>query len=294
MIYQYYDPHPHICRMKQYECCKNYHNRCPLYHTCKGMKGYAEASKVCKRDCATCDYTGCSMPLEQRKTEPLYVNGIVITEPLPIPIERERERERRIHIVTHRKNYEFYNKLFGDWKERRNKQNRDRYHADPEFHRQRAREWYHAHYKKQEQTIPESIMPECKLDCMNCPYIDCILPEDWRRRANMENWKKNNPTYYADYRENNRELLREKSKQYYSENREERLARLKEHRSKPEIKAKRAAYDKEYRKTHPEVVRRKRKKDYEAHKNEINAKRRQQRAELKNAVITTTEMPTAV
>ena len=72
------------------------------------------------------------------------------------------------------------------------------------------------------------------------------------------------------------------------------MARLKEHRSKPEIKAKRAAYDKEYRKTHPEVVRRKRKKYYEAHKNEINAKRRQQRAELKNAVITTTEMPTAV
>lgn len=280
MLYQYYDPHPHICRMKQYECCKNYQN-CPLYNRCKELKGYSEAGKVCKQDCATCDYTGCTMSMEKGLSEPLYINGRVMTQILPLPIDQEREKERAIHKITHRQNYEFYNTLFGDYRERKNKQQRNRYHADEEFYRQRAREWYRTHYVKQEKTVPEAIMPKCKFDCFNCQHGGCILPEDWRHKANMENWKKNNPNYFAEYREQNKELLREKGKKYYEEHREERLAALKLHRQKPEIKAQRAAYDKEYRKIHPEKERERQRRYYESHKDEINARRRQQRAELK-------------
>lgn len=295
MTYLFYDPHPHVCRMQQYECCKN-HTNCPLYHRCKELKGYAEASKVCKKDCATCDYTGCTMSMENRKIEPLYVNGFIMAEPLPLSIELEREKERLHHYITHRKNYVFYNTLFGDFRERRNKQQRDRYHADLEFSRQRAREWYRAHYVKQVKPIPESILPECQLNCENCKHEDCVLPEDWRKKANQANWLKNNPDYFANYRKENRQLLREKGKDYYAQHRDERLTYQKEHRSKPEVKAQRAAYDKEYRKTHPEIEREKKRRYnerhrdkvleqkkayYEAHKDEINAKRRAQRAAKK-------------
>lgn len=297
MQYQYYDPHPHICRMKQYECCKNYHASCSLYHICKNMNGFSKTSSVCKRDCATCYYSGCSMPLEQRKTDPIYLSGNVVVEPLPLKINFIREQERRLHKISHLENYKLYNIVFGNYREKRNKQQRDRYHADLEFSRQKARERYRAHYVKQEKPIPEAIMPDCKMDCEHCPHDDCVLPEDWRIKANLENWKAENPTYYADYRENNRELLREKSKRYYAENREEILRRQKEHRSKPEIKAQRATYNKEYCKNNPDKIRekqhryiernrdkvRERKKAYyEAHKDEINAKRREKYASQKS------------
>lgn len=292
MIYQYYDPHPHICRMRQYVCCKN-HSNCSLYHHCKKLKGYTEASKRCKKDCTACNYTGCTMSMENRQTNPLYVNGLIIIEPLPTLIELEREKERLIHKETHRKNYVLYNTLFGDYREKRNMQQRVRYHADLEFSRQRARKWYQAHYVKQEKPIPEAIMPECQLNCSNCKFEDCILPVDWRKKAIQENWKKNNPDYFANYREKNRQLLREKSRHYYAQHKNERSVYQKEHRSKPEVKMQRAAYDKEYCKANPDKVRKKKRRYIErhsekvkewkraywaAHKDEINEKRRKKYA----------------
>ena len=136
-------------------------------------------------------------------------------------------------------------------------------------------------------------MPECQMNCENCKYEDCILPEDWRKKANQANWQKNNPDYFANYRAENQQLLREKGKAYYAQHKEERLARQKEHRSKPEVKAQRAAYDKKYRKAHPDTEREKRRRYrerhpekirerkrayYEAHKEEINKKRREKYA----------------
>ncbi len=281
MVYQYYDPHPRVCHMKQYECCKKYHTSCSLYHICKNMKGYTETSAVCKRDCATCDYTGCSMPLEQRKSDPLYINGVTYSEAIPLYIDLKRETEKTLHKTNHKKNYEFYNKLFGDYRERKNKQAYDRYHANPDFYRQRAREWARKHYVKQEYVIPEEIMPECRLDCTNCKYEDCILPEDWKRKAYQENFLHNNPNYFSEYRERNRELLREKGKSYYTKNKEKILAHQKQHRQNPKVKIQRALYDKQYRETHKEAEREKRKRYYERHKDEINAKKRQKRAEKK-------------
>ncbi|MDE5994287.1 MAG: hypothetical protein K2G60_02105, partial [Oscillospiraceae bacterium] len=56
------------------------------------------------------------MPLERRKNEPLYINGFTYIQPLPLPIETEKEKI--MHKVEHDKKYVFYNKLFGDLKER--------------------------------------------------------------------------------------------------------------------------------------------------------------------------------
>lgn len=288
MQYKYYDPHPHICHMTQYECCKN-HKNCPLYYKCKELDK-EKIMSICKLDCATCNYEGCTISVEKRKTDPIYVNGLIMTKH-PKNIELEIEKERAIHKETHRKNYVLYNTLFGDYRERRNKQQRDRYYADLEYSRRRAREWYHTHYVKQVKPIPEAIMPECQMNCLECKYKDCILPEEWRKKANQANWKKNNPDYFANYRTKKRQLLREKNKDYYAQHKNERLTYLKEHRTKPEIKAQRAAYEKEYRKAnpekarerkrrynerHPEKVKAWKKTYYKTHKDEINAKRREQ------------------
>lgn len=275
LIFQFYDPHPNICRMKQYECCKNFHNRCPLYHSCKDLNGYKKASKACKKDCANCSYKGCSLTMEKRKSEPLYVNGLITVQPLPLDKDFVIERERTLWKKTHKVNYDFYNWLWGNRKEYNKKyieQNREK-------HNEYAKKYYKTHYaspKGNKKAV--SVTPKCELKCFECPYEDCILPENWLKKAYQEEWKKNNPTYFEEYRENNRELLREKGRKYYDENREEILARQKVRRAKPEVKAQRAEYDKRYRELHPEKEREKHHRYYEKHKDEINAKKRERRA----------------
>ncbi len=275
MQYQYYDPHPHVCQMKQYECCKHHHN-CRLYHICKDMKGYAEASKCCKRDCPTCDYSGCTMSPEERQISPLYVKGVITTSSSAddLAIELEREKERQLHKITHQQNYILYNKLFGDYSERRRQQEHNRYHKDIEVARQYRREYYHAHYVKKEEVIPEDIMPECRMDCENCPYEDCILPYNWKAQARHNKWKQKNPDYFANYCKANAEKRREQGKIYYRENKEKITARQKKHRSKPEVKAQRAAYDVKYRKEHPDSEREKKRRYNERHANKVKEYKR--------------------
>lgn len=89
---------------------------------------------------------------------------------------------------------------------------------------------------------------------------------------------KKNPNYFAQYRENNRELLREKGKEYYANNKKKILERQKKHRQKPEVKAQRYLYDKHYRETHREAELAKKKRYREKHRDEINAKKRMSRA----------------
>lgn len=252
------------------------------------MQGRADASSVCKRDCASCSYKGCSLSEENRKNNPLYVKGYTNAEPLFLNIETIKSEEHKKHIQNHKKKYVFYNQLFGDWNARRNKQNRARYHANPEYRRQYAREWYRTHYVKQAKSIPEAIMPECGLDCLNCPHPDCILPEDWRRKASQANWKKNNPNYFAEYRAKNRELLREKGAKYREEHREEILKRQRARRATPEGKSKRAESDKRYRESHRESERERNKRwreenpeKYRAQLDKYNKLRRERRAAQK-------------
>lgn len=280
MIFQYYDPHPHVCHMQQYKCCKNYKDSCPLGEICKKMD-IKIITSACKRDCPSCTYEGCSMPMEKRKEYPLYINKLITTERIHLPIEAERERERLVHKADHRRNWEFYNRLWGDLRERKNRACRERYASYPEFYRKRSREWYRKNHAARPEIIPEEIMPECRLECQNCKHDDCILPEDWKQRAWSQNWKKRNPGYYAEYREKNRALLREKGRKYYAENSEKIKTRRNARRQDPEVKRKRAEYDREYRKKHPEKEREKHKRYREKHRDEINARKREKRKMMK-------------
>ena len=146
MVYQYYVPHPHVCHMNQYMCCKNYVDICPLGKVCRTMN-IKELTSVCKKDCQTCTYTGCSMTFEQRKSIPLYINGVVTSQRVNLHIDFEREKERLLHKELHKKQYEFYNLLWGDLRERKNARQRAKYAADPEYYRGKAREYYEKHYK---------------------------------------------------------------------------------------------------------------------------------------------------
>ena len=270
-----YVPHPKICHMAQYQCCKR-HMDCPLYPVC----AQSRKPTVCIRDCPNCAYEGCSLTPQQRISEPVYVDHVIQGEQLDLRLEIRRMREQSEHKVEHRKRYVYYNRLFGDYRERRNKQNRERYWRDPEFARQRAREWYQKHYVKKGRSIDQRFLPECNLQCEECRYPDCILPEDWLKRAYQDAFLKSHPDYFANYRETHREELREKGRAYHAANREKRLEWQHQYRQQPEVKRKKAAYDAAYRQTEAGKAssRRRKEKYYAAHRDEINAKRRAKRA----------------
>lgn len=291
MLYQYYDPHPHICRMKQYECCKNY-NDCPLYHICKTMNK-EQITSACKKDCATCTYTGCSMPPEQRTNNPLYTNGFTSTSPLPLPIEAERAIEQEKHVREHAKKYHLYNWLWGDYKEKRKASTRDRdyYYS----HREQILKQKEEKRRKQGmQPISErkiKILPPCGGDCLNCNKTDCDLPDTWNEKnAYAKYWRQQNHERYNEYR-----------KKYYADNIERERERLKNWRKdNPEkLKAQREKYNAVRREKYKEnktIINEKRKEHYAANreklaeqkriwtaanKEKINARRRELYAEKK-------------
>ena len=74
---------------------------------------------------------------------------------------------------------------------------------------------------------------KCNKDCFNCPYEDCILPDNLpkthgkykdleKRKAYMREYFKKNGYKYAEKR-------RAYQQQYYLQHREEIIARAKEH-----------------------------------------------------------------
>lgn len=273
MIYQYYDPHPHICRMRQYKCCKNYKDICPLWDTCSKMD-IKKLISVCKRDCASCSYEGCTMPMEKRKDAPLYVNRLVTVNMLDLHIERNRERERQDHRKEHRKLYIFYNTIWGDYREKKNKKCREKYHTDLEFSREQARKRQRKYYKKHPRVMQYTIIPECRLDCEKCKYDDCILPDNWRVKARQEKWKKKNPNYSADYREKNREKLRRQNREHYAKNKELINARKREKRKDPEVKQRYVEYYRQYREANREKIRENQKRYRDQHGNKRQRRKR--------------------
>lgn len=273
-----YIPSAPVCRAPQYHCC-THGQHCRLYPICSKMS--PSAGSICKRDCPSCDYKGCSMSAQDRIEQPLYQNHITLTWSEPID-DVTFFREQRKHKEQHHRMYEYYNKIFGDLNERRAARARERYHKDPERYRQQTRNWYNKHCKSNAvPTISEDIMPPCHLDCENCPHDDCVLPENWEKQARYKRWLANNPDYHQRYREKHREQIRTAGKDYYATHKAEILKRRREHRQKPEVKAARNAYDKAYNQAHPEKKKAKSKRYYEAHKDEINARKREKRRAAK-------------
>ncbi len=263
-----YVPGAPVCRMPQYQCCKH-RTHCRLHSVCKQMS--LDVMKVCIMDCPNCTYEGCSLSVQERIKSPIYRDHINLDPTEPID-EATLFRERRKHARQHHQLYEYYNKLFGDFNQRAAARARKRYHEDPEKHRQYKRDWYSKHKKavKAPPTIPEDIMPPCRLDCENCSNDDCVLPVDWKRKATQARWLANNPDYHSRYHEKHREEIRAADREYYAEHREKILQRQKEHRQRPEVQAARSAYDKAYR---------------AAHRDEINARRRKKRKQQKEGAV---------
>ncbi len=277
-----YVPGAPVCRMPQYQCCK-YRTHCRLHPVCKQMS--LDAVKVCKMDCPSCTYEGCSLSAEDRKAHPIYREHINLDPIEPID-EATLFRERRKHTLQHHRLYEYYNKMFGDFNQRAADRERKRYAEDPEKHRQRARDWYNKHLKSTTTpSIPEDIMPPCRLDCENCPNEDCVLPTDWKRKAWQARWVANNPDYHSHYREKHREEIRAADRVYYAKHREKILQRQKEHRQRPEVQAARSAYDKAYRIAHPEKAKARKRRYLETHRDKINARRREKRKQQKEGAV---------
>ncbi len=269
-----YFPDAPVCHIPLYECCTRRIN-CRLYPICAQI----QKQTICKRDCPTCDYDGCSLPADLRRSNPVYIVNLIQSDRLPLDLDGQRDREQLAHRTQHKKLYEYYNDLFGNRRDRRNRQCRARYWRDPDYYRQLARESYRRRYDPRPKKLDQRFQPECQFHCDDCPYPDCILPTDWRRRAYAEDFINRNPDYFRQYRLEHREELKAYNQQYYADHKEKRWEYQRAHRQKPEVKAQRAAYDKAYRQTAAgkESARRRRAKYYAAHKDQINAKRREKR-----------------
>lgn len=87
-----YIPHPHICHMAQYECCKR-HQDCPLFDKCSSI----QKQTVCKRDCPSCSYNGCSLSTEKRQNAPVYVAGVIQENRIELHLETRYFIEQLAH-----------------------------------------------------------------------------------------------------------------------------------------------------------------------------------------------------
>ncbi len=232
------------CYFPQYKCCGNAH--CRLYNQCSKLS----------------------------------LLNIPICYNHHLPYEY-CDKKSNIDKQQHRRLYVFYNTLWGDFKERRQKFFKEYYEMNKKkLCREQKERYKKKHPPKDINDLP--FEPDCcNLDCFNCTYTDCILPENFKKQYYYKRFCENNPDYFALYRQNNRELLRKKSKIYYENNKDAILKRQKLHRSKPDVKQSRKEYDAKYRKEHPEATKEKQRRYYEKHKDEINAKKRAKR-QLKN------------
>ena len=231
------------CYFPQYYCCGN--KQCSLYETCSKLPYLY-------------------IPISYRRQNSYQW------------IDKKTSKEKE----EHNKRYYFYNCFFGDLKERRSKINKRYYNDNKELLCEKQKIRYRKSHPKKDINDCDN-KPNCQLDCFNCPYPDCVLPLNWKKQQSHNNWCQNNPNYFAEYREKNREELRQKNKNYYKNNKDTILQKRKEHRAKPEIKEKRKEYDTKYRNSHKEQIKIKQQRYYEKHKDKINAKKRAKRQQLR-------------
>lgn len=260
-----YIPHPHICHMAQYQCCKKYQD-CSLYAKCSGIT----KQTVCKRDCPNCSYGGCSLSAENRRNTPVYVAGIIQENRIELNLETRYLVEQLAHKKEHKKRYYHYNVLFGDTRQKNRKRNLAYYYTNREIILAKCREMRQRNSTAVLKMPSEKYMPTCGLNCEECTETDCLLPDDWREKA----------------------LNRERNKRYYDAHHEMLLEKQKIVRATPQHKERAKAYNRQYqaehrervneksrrwRKAHPERFREVQKAYREAHRDEINERRRRKR-----------------
>lgn len=259
-----YIPHPIICHMEQYNCCKH-HQDCRLYDKCSNIT----KQTVCKRDCTNCTYLGCSLSAENRRIAPVYVAGVIQSNRIELNLDIHYMIEQLEHKREHKKLYHKYNRIFGDLREKNKAKCRAYYyeHRSTILHTRKIQRENNASPLK----IPsEQYLPPCGLRCEECVEADCILPENWREKA----------------------LNLERNKRYYDAHREMLLEKQKNIRATPHRKMWVKEYDRQYRVTHREQVNAKSKRWREqhpdraraaqqkyrmTHREEINEKRRAKR-----------------
>lgn len=234
MLYEYYDPHPHVCHMAQYKCC-THNTDCPLYHRCSQMESPSVHLQICKQDCPNCKYQGCSLSLKDRIEHPIYINHVVQSEMLDLNIENKRFIEKNRHKRQwNAKRYEILT-LLGDEKKKRAAYREN----NREILRQRGVEAYKKRTKGKEPSSRRmhAFVPECKYDCFNCPYDDCVVEgteaEIYKKMYSKKYYEDNREALLAQkaqYRESHREELRAKAREYYRLHKAECDARNKAYR----------------------------------------------------------------
>lgn len=267
-----YIPKPKVCHMEQYHCCKH-RQHCRLYPLCSQI----QPQTVCKRDCPTCAYDGCSLTPQRRQSEPVYIAGVIQADRIDLDLEGRYWRGHEEHRKQHKKLWYFYNTLWGDYKEKHIASCRKYRQANIEICREKAR--IRAKIKWRE-THPNcgkgrrKYYPECGLDCANCPHPDCILPENWSDQLIAAAKHERDPGYHARYYRANKQKINARSKEYYADNRDRMRRQQKEYYQKPEVKAQFARRSKQYVEAHREQVQAYKKAWYEKNKERINAGRR--------------------
>ena len=189
--------------------------------------------------------------------------------------------EKLAHRKKHLAVYEYYNRIFGNLLERRRRNARNRYWANPERMRSLQRDYYRKKHPAPDQSIPEKYLPECGLLCMSCPHSDCILPENWLKQAQSRKFYQENPEYFKQYRQQNKDKRSAYNREWYQKNKIEKQKKQRAYRADPAVKKQRAEYDRKYRETHRDKAQEKRRRYYQLHKDEINAKKRTKRAKAK-------------
>lgn len=283
LLFEVYDPHPHICKMAQYKCCKN-HQSCPLYQKCRQTERNDNHIAICKMDCPTCTYEGCSLSADKRNSEPLYVKKEVQSEMLDLNLETIRTKEQLLHYKQHEKMLYFYKTLFGHELERRAKYRK----SNREFINQTQNE-----KRRQKKIANDSFFDDsadlsftdsekgylpCGGDCFSCEYDDCILSEDDVKKCKTKAYNRNyyllhkkeiienqrayrnrcvqlDSQYYSKEYAKYREIHLQKSKKYYEEHKKEWQE-----------------YSKKYRAEHKEELRQKKLAYREAHREELREK----------------------
>lgn len=268
-----YLQNPKVCHMDQYHCC-NHREHCRLFSVCSKI----EIQSVCKRDCPSCTYKGCSLSFEHRKNKPVYLDGLITADPIDLNLTVRYEREHFAHRTIHKKRYTFYNWLFGDARERNKQRNREYYYRNREDQISARRDKKAFKESLRDLKIPDTpFLPECGLKCIECQKPDCDLPVDWREKA----------------------LNRQRNRKYYYTHQDELKEKQRIRRQCPEVKAYRADYNRKYSQSNREKVNEKnrrwralnperaaeaQRKYREANRDKINARRREQsRIQRENA-----------
>ena len=270
-----YVPHGRVCRMEQYHCCK-YKQHCRLYSICSQIK----LPTVCKRDCPSCSYPGCSLDELSREQFPVYIDGIIQSNRLDLDIEKRYWQEHTAHRKHHARLWYYYNCLFGDQRERHRNSGSKYREANIEKCRASARASAKKRWRKLHpncgQKPTRKYNPPCGEDCENCPYDDCILPEDWQKKLFAAAKREKDPDYYKRYYRANEPRIRTYRTQYYKDNHSKIRAKQKAYYQRPEIKAQFAERSRKYAANHREEIRAYKKAWYEKNKAAISERRKEQ------------------